>query len=772
MPQTLEQLVAANNISADELAKEQTRTQGSGINPDALVGNILSNRPKAPPAPPSGGLPGVVGSSQNVVNEERNLASSVAGLAVPTLAEQSARDASKAITDEIDKQTTALEQRRKDEIANIQAQYEGARNATVEAQKRDTGTTNVALQRVGGYLGTQISGVGVLNNLAQTQRTELASLDSKRAAAINAANNAITDKQFNLALAKREEIKSLDAEIDKRRNTFFEQSMMLLNANRDGFDKTISALAAGDTTPSDSSFSALDKLNEYADGVSKGAFLLAREEIGAKKTRTDLENFNALTDVISKLRPDQQITVNGKVYSGTMSENEFKGYEINKSTGDIATITYNKRTGATSVVNQKGVLTPNIDYSIQSVKNSDGSTSLWYVDPTGKAPAVPVLGSQNGGAQGVNLGILQQAFPAGVKPAGTEHGWCVEFINTLINNDFPAGTLNTIDQKRAAVDPSITIPSVGDLVFTNEDATHGHIALINSLRTDPQTGKLIAVLTESNFNTDGQGNGVVGHTRTLDIDPRNLASVGGKVLGFAKTSLRPELGSQLVQLGDGAKGGGNLAFSDTALSDVFAMIGPKQGGEADTNLWGAALKAAADSGDMSRIREVVRTGIVNTFPAADQSQIAGRFQTVEALSSIKDDIAAFKAAGGNIGLLKGSAESIANRLGQVTDPKVVDIATKLQSTLMNYRRSMTGAAFAESETAEYNKIFPTTKGSIDLANIRIDALVKMMNQSNESAYSFKIGKENYKRIFDYDKKPVMSVGTPTTVDNAYLDSLR
>lgn len=184
------------------------------------------------PTPTPSNTSNIVSSSAPVVQDERNTTNTIKGLNVPDPSVESARAASDAYMKLIDDQVKALEERRKSEIEGINKSFDDTKVKTEDAQTREKGTTNVALMRTGGYLGTQISGVGVLNNLAQTHRQEISALEGKRAAAIQAANNAITDKQFALAKEKAQEVKDLDKEINTRRNKFFDQTLSLSQENR------------------------------------------------------------------------------------------------------------------------------------------------------------------------------------------------------------------------------------------------------------------------------------------------------------------------------------------------------------------------------------------------------------------------------------------------------------------------------------------------------------------------------------------------------------
>ncbi len=174
----------------------------------------------------------IVSSSDSVVADENRVKGEVAGLSAPTPNEAAAKKASEDYLKILDDRAAALEKRRLSEIDLINQQFADIKRQTENEQAKERGTTNVALARVGGYLGTQMSAVGVLNNLAQTHRTEIASLEAKKAAAIAAAQNAIDDKQFDIAKAKAQEAKDLIKDINDRRDKFFDQSMKIIEEQR------------------------------------------------------------------------------------------------------------------------------------------------------------------------------------------------------------------------------------------------------------------------------------------------------------------------------------------------------------------------------------------------------------------------------------------------------------------------------------------------------------------------------------------------------------
>lgn len=175
---------------------------------------------------------GLVSSSDSVVSEENKITSDVKGLAAPRFDEKETKrlyDDSFKLLDDYAKE---LESRGDERVKAINQQYDELKTDTQDAQKREGATTNVALTRVGGYLGTQISAVGVLNNQAKEHRAEIASLEAKRAATIQDALDALSDKQFAVAKLRVDEVKAMAKDINDRRQQFFQNTMAVLAENR------------------------------------------------------------------------------------------------------------------------------------------------------------------------------------------------------------------------------------------------------------------------------------------------------------------------------------------------------------------------------------------------------------------------------------------------------------------------------------------------------------------------------------------------------------
>lgn len=325
-----------------------------------------------------------VSSSDAAVQNENNITQTVGGLSAPNISITNAQNASQAVYDLIDKQNAELEKRRAEQTAQIEASFAESKRQTGISQQKETGATNVALQRTGGYLGTQISGVGVLNNLAQTHQIEMGALEAKRVAAIQEANSAINDQQFKLAAAKADEVKRLEKEINDRSNTFFDQTMKITQENRaqEEFQKTqmksdlelLSYLDPAEVSPYkksqiDNTLGVAGFTDRYLKIVNDKKILESEKakaesekaQIDITKSRLDIlttqknldqKDITMKKDMIGLLQdiPNGQTIKfpDGTEYTGMGKAGDISTFMETNDSGVATLITYDKATGKTS----------------------------------------------------------------------------------------------------------------------------------------------------------------------------------------------------------------------------------------------------------------------------------------------------------------------------------------------------------------------------------------------------------------------------------------
>lgn len=107
------------------------------------------------------------------------------------------------------------------------------------------------------------------------------------------------------------------------------------------------------------------------------------------------------------------------------------------------------------------------------------------------------------------------------------------------------------------------------------------------------------------------------------------------------------------------------------------------------------------------------------------------------MGGLRDAIENYVNAGGNVGFLKGTADTIAKNFGQLaTDPKFASLAVQLQREFQAYRLGMTGAAFSPQESKEYAAVNPRGNASLDLNLATIDGAVgQLTNRVNSTIFA-------------------------------------
>ena len=313
------------------------------------------------------GTSSFVSSSAPVVQQEKNVTNDVktltATITPPTDGTSAAQSASDAYTKLLDDQMAALEKRRTDEVARIEEQFKGAEVSLKDNQKRETGTTSSMLARTGGFLGASGSGTGVLLTLAQNHKSEVGTLQAKRADAIQQANNAISDKQFALAQLKVKEVKDIENTIHERKTQFFNDSLKAVQEarNQDEFYKTkikddlemLGKLGSSDekveldptkAAEIDAYYGVPGFTKQYLDTIKKAA------KAKALKDQSDAQS--SLLDLLEKIPNGQEVTFpDGTTYTGLGSAGDIYTTVETDDSGVSRLVTVDKRTRKITVSN-------------------------------------------------------------------------------------------------------------------------------------------------------------------------------------------------------------------------------------------------------------------------------------------------------------------------------------------------------------------------------------------------------------------------------------
>jgi hypothetical protein len=168
----------------------------------------------------------------------------------------------------------------------------------------------------------------------------------------------------------------------------------------------------------------------------------------------------------------------------------------------------------------------------------------------------------------------------------------------------------------------------------------------------------------------------------------------------------------------------------TALANISSGL-EKNRREAVT----AQMSTAVENLDEESVEIMLRNVAQQQAGKALTEQVIGRDAAVGALRDIQSGLEEFNQLGGDTSLLVGGSEAVARKLGETTDQRLASVATKIRLAIQTYRRAVSGAAFTESESAEYESIFPQIRNDHQLNLTIIGALTDMFEANNSSFYN-------------------------------------
>lgn len=201
-----------------------------------------------------------------------------------------------------------------------------------------------------------------------------------------------------------------------------------------------------------------------------------------------------------------------------------------------------------------------------------------------------------------------------------------------------------------------------------------------------------------------------------------------------KTNFVPGLGSvssdpQVIAVNDG------LSALATNASSKFSYDAIK-----------GSINNYLEKGETQKAKNLILTAAGNSLDATASQDFKGSKLTMDLLDGIQSDLQVLQDRGVGTGWLKGKEEDVANFIGKTTDPEVAKLQSKIFSAIQRYRKSITGAGFAESETSEYNKIFPGIGKSQELNTANIDALREVLEANVDGYYSQVLGEDVYNSL--------------------------
>lgn len=136
---------------------------------------------------------------------------------------------------------------------------------------------------------------------------------------------------------------------------------------------------------------------------------------------------------------------------------------------------------------------------------------------------------------------------------------------------------------------------------------------------------------------------------------------------------------------------------------------------------------------------VIKNNARNLMPSTIATDVLQLEEAQSQLLSIDALLKEFYDSGGSTDIFKGTYENILNKLGQVNDPRLVNLATQIQVALQAYRNAVSGTAYSVQEGADIASIFPGINKTEGLNTAIMNARIDSMSGRIDSSYRNVIG---------------------------------
>ena len=154
-----------------------------------------------------------------------------------------------------------------------------------------------------------------------------------------------------------------------------------------------------------------------------------------------------------------------------------------------------------------------------------------------------------------------------------------------------------------------------------------------------------------------------------------------------------------------------------------------------------------DEGNEESAKEFLMKSAIDSFGTEESKSVRGTKRTIEFLDEIENDLKILESNGIDTGIFAGTTEKMLSKVGEVGEPELRKVATKIAAGIQKYRRAMSGVAFSEPESREYKQMFP----SIDKVDEFNTSVIKGLRETMQGDFDFfmsnAMGSAPYQAIF-------------------------
>lgn len=167
---------------------------------------------------------------------------------------------------------------------------------------------------------------------------------------------------------------------------------------------------------------------------------------------------------------------------------------------------------------------------------------------------------------------------------------------------------------------------------------------------------------------------------------------------------------------------------------------------------------------------VIKNQAKSLMTGANQTKVENYESAKAAMQDLQSALDNYYKLGGDTGIFKGSFEKSINKLGAVSDPKLVSIATQISSALQLYRNAVSGTAYSVQEGKEMESVFPGIKKGKVLNNAIIQGRLNAFDSNIDGAYASVLGENAYNSIRPEDLSTKSNSDFLNSIPNAGTSS--
>lgn len=230
---------------------------------------------------------------------------------------------------------------------------------------------------------------------------------------------------------------------------------------------------------------------------------------------------------------------------------------------------------------------------------------------------------------------------------------------------------------------------------------------------------------------------LAGFAGEITARPEKPTIFGTDEGGYYQQAYDPATNSYKISPVTRGTGSGGGSIPSTVNPELTAVLNTILGSGKFTAQQTKAITTAIASG------EDPFTVVKNQAKALMGSSVASdvtKYETARnTMTDLQSNLSAFYAAGGKTNIFDGNYEKAINKLGEISNPDLVDLAVQIQAQLQVYRNAVSGTAYSVQEGKDIASIFPGINKTQGLNDAIVKGRLKAFDSTIDGTYRAVLG---------------------------------